>query len=190
MKVFDGTKRTPKNPKITREQIIQNGGYYDINNTWNSILTFPRYPGKLFRGRVEVFIFDDKGNVFITINKTNYRIPGGSIEKNKSKKYQVSTEAKEEARIILGKIYYTGYTYFKFFHKTYDYCPVHWDGVFNWVYAAKFGSWYHGNIARQLQDNNISGKGKFVPLSSVMDILTEDHKKALRHMKKKMEDGV
>ena len=58
-------KRTPLDPNITLEEIIRNEGYYDVNKNWNSIKTFDRYPGKIFRARVEVLIFNDKNEIYM-----------------------------------------------------------------------------------------------------------------------------
>ena len=51
-------KRIPKDKNLPLTKIIRDRGYYDIDNNWNSLLTFPQYPNMVFRGRVEVFIFD------------------------------------------------------------------------------------------------------------------------------------
>ena len=85
-------KRFPKDKNLTIEQAILNTGYYDIDNNWNSLLTFPQYPGMVFRGRVEVFIFDKNNDVFMALYNNHYRIPGGSIEYGRSHKYQVEQE--------------------------------------------------------------------------------------------------
>ena len=172
-------KRIPKDRNITLTQIVHNRGYYDIDNNWNSILYFQQYPGMLFRGRVEVFIFDKNNNVYMMISKNKYRIPGGSWEKNRSHKYQVQQEAKEEARIKLGKIEYTKYSYFKFFKRKYNTMPIHWDGTYNEVYIAEFNNWYYGPIKKCVRDDIMNRYGKFVPFKYAIDLLTLDHQKAL-----------
>ena len=73
-------KRTPLDPNITLEEIIKNEGYYDVNKNWNSIKTFDRYPGKIFRARVEVLIFNDKNEIYmVTYKGGKYRVPGVGI---------------------------------------------------------------------------------------------------------------
>lgn len=176
----ESQKRCPMDKSITLEQIIQHRGYYDINGDWNSILTFKQYPGQLFRGRVEVFIFDRNNNVYMNIGKGRYRIPGGSFERNRSYKYQVSAEAKEEARIILGKITDTGYSYFKFFKNIYPNCKIHWNGTYNRVYIADFESWYYGPIKKSVRDDYMCNYGRFVPFDYAVNYLTYHHQKSLQ----------
>ena len=172
-------KRAPKE-KLTIGEIIKNKGYYDICGNWNSIMTFAQYPNMLFRGRVEVFIFDHN-DIFAYINPNTgrYRIPGGSIDKNNTLVKQVVNEAKEEARINVGKIEYTGYSYIYFFKKKYDKCPIHWDGVYNKVYIAQFKSWYYGNINPNVSDYYMSKYGNFFTLEYLANFLSVDHMKAL-----------
>ena len=172
-------KRYPMDKTITMKEIIKNHGYYDINGYWNSILSFDQYPGMIFRGRVEVLIFNDKNEVYLSLYKNGYRIPGGSLERGRSHKYQVEAETKEEARIVLGKIIYTGYSYFKFFKNKYTNCPIHWDGTHNEVYIAYFKKWYRGKINNKLKDSFIDKYGRFIPFEYAINILSEDHQKAL-----------
>lgn len=175
----EAEKRTPKDKSITTQQIIESGGFYDIDNNWNSIITFDDHPGMLFRARVEVFIFDKFDDVFITPIHNGYRIPGGSIEKDRSYKYQVETEAREEARINLGTITYTGYSYFKYFKNKYTNCPIHWDGTYNMVYTADFKSWYHGPIKKSVRDYHMCNCGRFLPFAHVVKMLNYHHLRAL-----------
>lgn len=173
-------KRSPLDKDITMDQIIRDQGYYDINKNWNSILTFDDKPEKTFRGRVEVFIFNQYNEIYMSIHDGRYRIPGGSIEKNRSLKYQVEAEAKEEARILLGRIDYTGYDYFRYFKKKYTYCPVHWDGTYNKVYIGYFKNWYKGKIAKEKRDMVLTKYGRFIPFEYAVNLLTIDHQKALK----------
>ena len=85
----------------------------------------------------------------------------------------------EEARIILGKIKYTGYSYFRFFKKKYNHCPVRWDGTYNEVYIGYFKNWYKGNIDKKLRDYFLTRYGRFIPFEYAVNILSEDHQKAL-----------
>lgn len=175
-------KRIPKNRHITIHQIIKDGGYYDIDHNWNSIMTFPQYPGMLFRGRVEVFIFS-RGCVYVELLGNHYRIPGGSLERNRSHKYQVEQEAKEEARIELGTITYTGYSYFKFFKNTYPNSPIHWVGSYNEVYIADFKQWYYGKVKRSVVDTGLSKYGRFIPYLKILPRLSDHHKIALNNVR-------
>lgn len=171
-------KRIPQDTHITKKEIIKNKGYYDIDGNWNSILTFDNYPGLLFRGRVEVFILDHDNNVFLYKYNGRYRIPGGSYERNRSHKYQVYKEAKEEARIILGDIIYTNVSYFRLFDKKYEDQPMHWDGTYSEVYIGYFKKWYNGSIKKSVRDYYMTTHGRFYPFEYIYNILTANHKKA------------
>ena len=172
-------KRFPKDKNLTIEQAVLDTGYYDIDNNWNSLLTFPQYPGMVFRGRVEVFIFDKNNDVFMALYNNHYRIPGGSIEYGRSHKYQVEQEAKEEARIQVGTIRYTGYSYFSFFKKKYTNYPMHWDGSYNEVYIADFKKWYKGPVKNSVKDMSLTRHGQFIPFEYAINLLNENHQKAL-----------
>lgn len=172
-------KRSPLDRSLTMEDIVKDRGYYDINGYWNSIVEFKEYPNMVFRGRVEVLIFNEKNEIYLSLFHGGYRVPGGSFEKDRSHKYQVEAEAKEEARICLGKIIYTGYSYFKFFKKKYTNCPIHWDGTYNEVYVAYFKKWYRGKIDKKLKDTFIDKYGRFIPFEYAINLLTPDHQKAL-----------
>jgi hypothetical protein len=173
-------RRTPRG-SITREEIIEHRGYYDLNGDWNCVLTFPQYPNMLFRGRVEVLILNDCNSIYmVPYGKDRYRIPGGSIERYRSHKYQVAMEAKEEARILLGQIDYTEYSYFKFFKNTYSQYDISWQGSYNEVYVSHFKEWYTGPIKKSVQDEGMYKYGRFVPFEYAINILNDHHKKALK----------
>ena len=173
-------KRTPLNSKITLEQAIHDKGYYDTYHNWNSILTLNEYPGKLFRGRVEVLVLDANNDVFLSLlSDDHYRIPGGSFDRGKSHTYQAITEVREEARIIVKHIIYTGVTYTKFFKKKYTNCNMHWDGSFNKVYVARFKKWYWGRVNKSVRDMNMYKYGQFIPLDFAKEFLIPEHKEAI-----------
>lgn len=175
-------KRIPMKKSITQEEAIKNKGYYDKYGNWNSMLTIAQYPGKVFRGRVEVFIFDNQNNVFAHIlpDKVHYRIPGGSTSIDKSFKYQVAQESKEEAGILLSNIQYTGYSYIKFFQSQFKVGNLHWEGAFNRVYVAQFRTWYEGRINSIDLDPKMYSYGHFVSFERLKRILSPDHRNALR----------
>lgn len=183
-------KRTPLNPDITLEEIINDKGYYDINNNWNSILTFSSKPGKIYRGRVEVIILNEKNEIYMVTHKDgSYRIPGGSIEKDRSYKYQVEKESEEEARIKLGKIFNTGISYFRYFDRKYANCPIHWDGTYSKVFVAYFKEYYNGNIPDSVRDDEMRIYGKFVPYKKAMKVFNMYHKNALHEFKLQIKNG-
>lgn len=165
-------------------QVIENKGYFDIHGEWNSIIRSRKYPDKLFRGRVEVFIF--KGNMIYieTYPSGSYRIPGGSFDVRRSNHDQVYNEAKEEARIIIKNIHYTGHSYHKFRDKPYiskDNKTIAWDGTYNKIYTADFAGYYNGPVKSFVQDASMYAYGRFLPLENVWCLLSDDHKVALQH---------
>ena len=66
-----------------------------------------------------MLIFDDYGNVYLNKKGNYYRLPGGSTEKDVEDINQVANEAKEEARILIKDIKYTGITYTKEYSEDY-----------------------------------------------------------------------
>lgn len=165
------------------DKIIKDKGYYDVLGNWNSILTFEEYPDKLFRGRVEVIILNSKNDIYMVQYPDTYRLPGGSLERDRSQKYQVEKESEEEAGIRLGRIYSTGVSYFKFFKNKYNDCNIHWDGTYTTVYVANFKSWYYGHVRSCLRDNGMYNYGKFVPFEKAVNILIPEHLQALEILK-------
>ena len=70
----------PADKDLTMQEIIKQGGYYDIAGLWNNITEID---GKIYRGRVETFVIDDEYNIFMHVKGNgSYRIPGGSFERN------------------------------------------------------------------------------------------------------------
>lgn len=175
-------KRTPLDSNITLREIIKNKGYYDINYNWNSIITFPNKPNKIFRYRVEVIILNKKNEIYmVTYNDNTYRLPGGGVEKDRSLKYQVEKESEEEAGITLGTIFDTGISYFRYFSNKYKECDIHWDGTYTKVYVAYFKDWYYGRVKDSVRDNEMRYKGRFIPYEYAINILNEHHIKALNN---------
>ena len=169
----------PMDQKFTIEDIINRGGYYDIDGVWNSIL---RIDGELLRGRVEVLILDED-KIFLQMKDDGtYRIPGGSFEKGVFNKDQAAAEAREEARINCKNVSYSGVNYIRFFDKKYKQEPgkVYWSGTYNEVYVAEYDGQYHGKINDIDKDDNMFLEGKFYPLSMVAAKLKNPHQEALK----------
>lgn len=182
MKKEEREKRTLLNPNTTPDEIINNHGYYDINHNWNSIITFPDKPGKIFRFRVEVIILNRNNEIYMVTYKNNtYRLPGGGVEKDRSYKYQVEKEAEEESGIRLGTIFNTEVSYFKYFNNKYGECDIHWDGTYTKVFVAYFKDWYFGKIKDSVRDNEMRYKGRFMPYEYAINILNPYHVKALQN---------
>lgn len=173
-------KRTPLLYGLTIKDAIKDGGYYDINNNWNALITFPDKPNLVFRDRVEVLILNKHNDIYMVNYKNGtYRLPGGGVEKGRGYKYQVEQESKEEAGIILGRIYNVNVSYFRYFSNEYSTCLIHWNGTYSRVYVAHFKDWYYGKVKSSLIDTEMMQKGRFVPYKQAIKILSEDHRIAI-----------
>lgn len=174
--------------EISIEEIRKNGGYYDINGLWNSIIITD--DNKFLRERVETFIFKIDQNrelqVYLRLNDDNtYRIPGGSVTKGISDKKQAYLECKEEARIIVKDMEYTGIHYIREFENCNEIgCNepdkllnfIKWHGTYNKVYIGFFETEYHGDIKRIDQDNDMYNNGKFYLIKDILPIINDNHK--------------
>ena len=179
-----GMNRTPIDSSMTIQKAISQGGYYNTDGDWNCVITLDEYPGKLFRGRVETLILKD-GKLFMYMKDNgNYRIPGGGFDKGVLNKDQAFIETKEEAKLIVDNIKYTGVTYVRVFDEpwlsTEKDIPYH--GNYTEVYIATYKGEYEGYIRKGLSDMELTNKGKFYDLSEVEDILREPHKQALMNI--------
>lgn len=180
-------KRAPASEKISIHTALTHKGYYDKNNNWNSLTTLSKYPGKIFRNRVEVLIFNKRGQIYLCKEKGFYRVPGGSVEKERNNFQQVISEAKEEARINISNVQSTGISYVRFFSKPYTIqgSSIYWDGVYNTVYAAEYVSRYTGNIKKSLKDNHMMKSGRFYDIDDVFFYLKPEYRKVISRIKKK-----
>ena len=174
--------------EISIEEIRKNGGYYDINGLWNSIIITD--DNKFLRERVETFIFKIDQNrelqVYLRLNDDNtYRIPGGSVTKGIPDKKQAYLECKEEARIIVKDMEYTGIHYIREFENCNEIGYnepdkmlnfIKWHGTYNKVYIGFFETEYHGNIKRIDQDNDMYNNGKFYLIKDILPIINDNHK--------------
>lgn len=174
--------------EISIEEIRKNGGYYDINGLWNSIMITD--DNKFLRERVETFIFKIDQNrelqVYLRLNDDNtYRIPGGSVTKGIPDKKQAYLECKEEARIIVKDMEYTGIHYIREFENCNEIGYnepdkmlnfIKWHGTYNKVYIGFFEAEYHGDIKRIDQDNDMYNNGKFYLIKDILPIINDNHK--------------
>lgn len=174
--------------EISIEEIRKNGGYYDINGLWNSIIITD--DNKFLRERVETFIFKIDQNrelqVYLRLNDDNtYRIPGGSVTKGIPDRKQAYLECKEEARIIVKDMEYTGIHYIREFENCNEIgCNepdkllnfIKWHGTYNKVYIGFFEAEYHGDIKRIDQDNDMYNNGKFYLIKDILPIINDNHK--------------
>lgn len=180
-------RRAPASDKITMHSALSHKGYYDKDNNWNALTTVSKFPGKVFRNRVEVLIFNKRGQIYLCKEKGFYRVPGGSIEKNKNNFEQVISEAKEEARLNIVNVQSTGITYIRFFSKPYTLpgSSIYWDGVQNKIYTAEYSSRYNGNIKKSLKDGHMVKTGKFYNIEDVFFYLKPEYRKVISKVKKK-----
>ena len=49
-------RREPASNKLSLHTALLHKGYFDKDNNWNSLISLSKYPGKIFRNRVEVLI--------------------------------------------------------------------------------------------------------------------------------------
>ena len=172
-----GSWNIPADKDLTREEIIKQGGYYDIEGLWNNITEID---GKIYRGRVETFVIDDSKKIFMELKPGNkYRIPGGSFERNTSHLTQAYSEVLEEARIVCDEIVYSGVSYIKTFDNKLDIEGISWDGTYNEVFIGHYSDQYSGYIHPKNKDNTMAKNGRWYEYSEISDILSDHHKEAL-----------
>lgn len=179
-----GANRTPIDSSMTVQKAISQGGYYNTDGEWNSIVTLDEYPGKILRGRVETLILKD-GKLFMYMKDNGtYRIPGGGFDKGVLNKDQAFIETKEEAKLIIDNLRYSGVTYTHLFDEvwTHNDKEIPYHGNHTEVYVATYKGNYEGYIKKGLSDMELTNKGKFYDLSEVEDILKEPHKQALMNV--------
>ena len=179
-----GFNRTPIDSSMTIQKAISQGGYYNTDGDWNNITILDEYPDKILRGRVEVLILDN-GKLFMYMKDNGrYRIPGGGFDKGVLNKDQAFIETKEEAKLIISNIRYSGVTYTNIYDEVWSHeeneIPYH--GNYNEVYVATYKGDYQGYIRKGLSDMELTNKGKFYELSEVEEILKEPHKQALMNV--------
>lgn len=175
-------KRSPANKRLTMAKAIKNKGYYDICNNWNSLTTLHNHPGYVFRQRVEVLIFKDRNKIFLCPEKNFYRVPGGSIEKHVLDSDQVRNEAREEARVEICDIVYSGIDYIRIFGVPYTPASgrISWDGVHNMVYTANYAGDYDGPIKSSLKDQKMLKNGKFYEISEIFPRLKLEYRRVIQ----------
>ena len=179
-----------KNNRFTHEEkieylddAIRNGGYYDDDGIWNSIIIFNN-DNHIYRCRVETLIVR-KNSIFLKFfpkdHKRVYTIPGGSTGKDVSNIDQAINECREEARINVKNIQSTGITY-----KEYSTAPdwaiasqyVNWNGNHTEVYVAEYDGKFTGHVDK-IDEDKFMMTGKFYDINKVYPYLRKEHKEAL-----------
>lgn len=146
-----------------------NGFFKD--GVWNSLVV---KNGKRYRERVETLILRGD-SVFLRKKSTSdYKIPGGSTEKNRSMKDQAISECQEEARLTPRNL-----KYFGCYEKPYVKGPEY-DGYICHIFVGEFFKKYSGNIDECDRDEKMLREGKFYKLGEVSDILIPEHINAIK----------
>lgn len=169
----------PANKDLSLDEIIRQGGYYDIDNLWNNITLLDN---KLYRGRVETLVISESRYVYAQLTRDGgYRIPGGSFEKDISHINQAQAEVLEEAKIVCTNTSYTGINYIKEFTKKFERKEnrIYWEGTYNEVYVAEYVKPYIGVIHPKNRDEEMYKEGQWHLISDIWDRLSKYHKKAL-----------
>lgn len=147
------------------------GFYSKDGKCWNSVIS---YNGKKYRHKVETIVFDNENKIYMRIKNNECIFPGGSTEKDVPNIVQAENEVKEEARIKIKDIKYTGVNYIKnvdFNIEGHDY-----DGCYIEVYIAKYNGDFIGYIAPTDRDDDMYRHGNFYKFDDVADLLYGVHK--------------
>lgn len=164
------------------KKALKEGGFYDSNHIWNSLVTIPG-DNRLYRKRVETLIIRNGKEIFLKKKPSGeYKLPGGSTEKDIPDDRQAINECREEARINVKDIYYTGIRYTKMYDHSgnswRNTLPIEYDGCVTDVYIAEYSSKDHGSVNELDQDKFIAS-GRFYPFKECMKIFNKYHREAL-----------
>ena len=177
------TTESTINSNLLNEKSLDNFskvyGAYDLKDRWNAAIDID---GKTYRYRVEVLVI--QGNsVFLSTDKHGgIIIPGGSGEKDVPDIVQVMNECREEARINIKNVKYTGITRIQglppHIGKSKLTLPFTYEGSFSKIYVAEYDSPFTGFVDKRDEDKNMI-KGKFYPIKSVINKLKPEWRAAL-----------
>ena len=160
--------------------------YEGVNNAYIN------YNGRCYRVRVEMLVFNSEGQVYVEKrNKPDtagimYKLPGGSVEPNKSFMSQAIREVQEEAHINTTSVKYTGIHYItefnvnnapKWLKDKMAKFPVKYEGTMNFVYVGKYKSKYTGHIDKEAMDD-LYKKADFYDVEDIE--FREEHLNAIR----------
>lgn len=174
-----------------RRQVINDGGFYGKNNVWNSIVTIPGDPN-LYRKRVETLIIRNGKEVFLKKKPDGeYRLPGGSTERDIPDITQAANECREEARMKVSNIQFTGITYRKIYStketnkvKSYFSLPddydkyLMWNGVITDVYVGTYDGMDHDKVEDVDRDKFIES-GRFYTIKEFFKFASKEHREAM-----------
>lgn len=160
--------------------------YEGVNNAYIN------FNGKCYRVRVEMLVFNDKGQVYAQKRDKPdtagimYKLPGGSAEPNKTFKDQAIREVQEEAHINTTNVTYTGIHYItefntnnapKWLKDKMTKFPVKYEGTMNFVFVGKYKSKYTGHIDKEAMDD-LYKLAKFYNVEEIQ--FREEHLNAIR----------
>lgn len=170
---------------VSLDTALKQGGFYGAYGVWNSLI---KIDGKILRGRVETLIFKkDQQQLYMRLksfNKKQYRIPGGSFEKDVPNYIQAQNEVNEEARIKVKNLVNSGQHYIKLYKENSSWMNdidsrLRWSGSYTEVYIAEYDGVYTGAIAEEDKDDDMYINGKFYNIYEIYSILSDTHRKII-----------
>lgn len=148
---------------------------------------------KQYRVRVETLIFDKDDKVLVEKqdpnipNKygTNYKLPGGGLDKGRKLDEQAEAECNEEALVITKNMSYTGITYTQSYNGKYPEWQkrklwplgLKYEGSLVFVFVAEYGKKYNGHI-EDVDKDDFYKKAKYVDVGDIN--WRDEHKKAIK----------
>lgn len=166
--------------KFDLKQALKDGGYISKDGLWNSIMQDT--DGKLYRVAVETIVVN-KDRVFCQVKKNNtLKFPGGSTERGLTYEEQAKNECREEARINVRNIIYTGKIHkdSKYRASWWSRLPVMYDGKVSYIYIALYDSKYTGYIDKADRDDLLY-KGKWSKITDILQYANPEQKEVLEN---------
>ena len=169
------------NKYIEDTDAIKRWGVEDVNGNYNSCVLIQGYD-KPLRGRSEMLIIKGK-SLFIQLKDNDeYRLPGGTWNKNENSKDAAIRETQEEVKLNVKNVKYKGR--YSEIGNVPDWVRDSidkkdwWYGYYTEVFVGEYDGKYHGYIADEDKDDMYK-KGKFYPINLIYDRLKPIHKRIL-----------
>lgn len=140
------------------------------------------YDNKQYRVRVETLIFDKHGDVLVEmqdpkkLNKygTNYKLPGGGLDKGRALDEQAEAECNEEALVVTKNRSYTGMTYFQNYEGKYPEWQkkklwplgLKYEGSLTFIFVAEYDKKFTGHI-EDVDKDDFYQKAKYVGVDTI-----------------------
>ena len=171
------------------EKAIRDGGFYNKDGIWNSIKKIPG-DDHIYRVRVETIVVKNDKEVFMKVKPNKeYRLPGGSTEKDVSDEQQAINECHEEAHLNIRNVKYSGITYKEYREQKWikeKNLPVTWNGCITKIFVADYDSKFKGKVDPRDKDSFILS-GRWYPLVEAFKLFRKEHKEALLQFLKEKE---